>query len=188
MKAIRSLEQHVDSLMSYDFTQLTDEELRMSWQSWTTAESEDCRSNPPWYAAVHASWHYPDRHLVHWQAGNPCWNGKCPQDQKTYQRAKTYGVPGLSLPALQAKQKKRSKIRADYGIKAAYKMVDTCAAEFAAATPLLFCIWWWSGTENEVLPSPIEQEKDPGTWLRARSVLDRVLSLTSLCTLYLGFL
>ena len=27
MKAIRSLEQHVDSLMSYDFTDLTDEEL-----------------------------------------------------------------------------------------------------------------------------------------------------------------
>ena len=27
MKAIRSLEQHVDSLMSYDFTKLTDEEL-----------------------------------------------------------------------------------------------------------------------------------------------------------------
>ena len=27
MKAIRSLEQHVDSLMSYDFTGLTDEEL-----------------------------------------------------------------------------------------------------------------------------------------------------------------
>ena len=28
MKAIRSLEQHVDSLMSYDFTHLTDEELQ----------------------------------------------------------------------------------------------------------------------------------------------------------------
>ena len=28
MKAIRSLEQHVDSLMSYDFTDLTDEQLR----------------------------------------------------------------------------------------------------------------------------------------------------------------
>lgn len=28
MKAIRSLEQHVDSLMSYDFTGLTEEELR----------------------------------------------------------------------------------------------------------------------------------------------------------------
>ena len=28
MKAIRSLEQHVDSLMSYDFTGLSDEELR----------------------------------------------------------------------------------------------------------------------------------------------------------------
>ena len=27
MKAIRSLEQHVDSLMSYDFTGLSDEEL-----------------------------------------------------------------------------------------------------------------------------------------------------------------
>ena len=27
MKAIRSLEQHVDSLMSYDFTDLTDDEL-----------------------------------------------------------------------------------------------------------------------------------------------------------------
>ena len=27
MKAIRSLEQHVDSLMSYDFTKLTDDEL-----------------------------------------------------------------------------------------------------------------------------------------------------------------
>ncbi len=39
MKAIRSLEQHVDSLMSYDFTGLTDEELEKSLQLLMTEES-----------------------------------------------------------------------------------------------------------------------------------------------------
>ncbi len=40
MKAIRSLEQHVDSLMSYDFTRLSDEELDGTSFMWSmTAES-----------------------------------------------------------------------------------------------------------------------------------------------------
>ena len=38
-------------------------------------------------------------------------------------------------------------LRADYGIKAAYKMVDTCAAEFAAETPYYYSVY---GSENEV--------------------------------------
>ena len=39
MKAIRSLEQHVDSLMSYDFTGLSDEELEAQLHVVMTAES-----------------------------------------------------------------------------------------------------------------------------------------------------
>ena len=66
MKAIRSLEQHVDSLMSYDFTQLTDEELLAELaivddrRIWKIAEA--IRRGMP-QSMLHDI--YPDRHLVH---------------------------------------------------------------------------------------------------------------------------
>ncbi len=39
------------------------------------------------------------------------------------------------------------KMRHENGIRAAYKMVDTCAAEFAAETPYYYSCF---GSENEV--------------------------------------
>ena len=47
MKAIRSLEQHVDSLMSYDFTDLTDDELLEQLEIVDDMRIwRDCRGNP----------------------------------------------------------------------------------------------------------------------------------------------
>ena len=40
-------------------------------------------------------------------------------------------------------------LRAGYKIQAAYKMVDTCAAEFAAATPYYYSVYGGPDTENE---------------------------------------
>ena len=59
-----------------------------------------------------------------------------------------------SLPALQAKQKRKSKLSSRDCIKAAYKMVDTCAAEFAAATPYYYSVYGDEGTENEAIATP----------------------------------
>ena len=46
MKAIRSLEQHVDCLRSYDFSALSEEELLERRRSWMTAEFMSSRSYP----------------------------------------------------------------------------------------------------------------------------------------------
>ena len=45
-------------------------------------------------------------------------------------------------------------LREEYQIKAAYKMVDTCAAEFAAATPYYYSVYGDEGTENEAVATP----------------------------------
>ncbi len=42
-------------------------------------------------------------------------------------------------------------MRKEYGIRAAYKMVDTCAAEFAAATPYYYSVYGDEQTENEAV-------------------------------------
>ena len=76
MKAIRSLEQHVDSLMSYDFTGLTDEELTEMLHRvddrriWVIAEA--LRRGVSY--ETHPR-HHQDRHLVHRQAGHPGGDG-----------------------------------------------------------------------------------------------------------------
>ena len=42
-------------------------------------------------------------------------------------------------------------LRQGYKITAAYKMVDTCAAEFAAATPYYYSVYGGPDTENEAV-------------------------------------
>ena len=69
------------------------------------------------------------------------------------------------------------------GIVAAYKIVDTCAAEFAAETPYYYSVY---GSENEV-----EQTKDKKKYLfldPVRSVSVRVSSSTSVLYIVLGHL
>ena len=45
-------------------------------------------------------------------------------------------------------------------------MVDTCAAEFAAATPYYYSVYGDEGTENEAVATP-DKKKIPGTWFRS---------------------
>ena len=52
------------------------------------------------------------------------------------------------------------ELRNEYNIHASYKMVDTCAAEFDAATPYYYSCY---DGENEVERN-IRKEKSHGTW------------------------
>ena len=68
-------------------------------------------------------------------------------------------------------------LRQGYKITAAYKMVDTCAAEFAAATPYYYSVYGGPDTENEAVAAMIR--KKFLFLVLDRSVSDRVSNLTS---------
>ena len=70
-------------------------------------------------------------------------------DQRTSQRGKAYGIPGQRDRTIgQARTEEEIKnLRYEYGITAAFKMVDTCAAEFASETPYYYSCF---DGENEV--------------------------------------
>ena len=66
--------------------------------------------------------------------------------------AKRLEFPDNVIAALSGKTEAEIKeLRKEYGIVAAYKMVDTCAAEFAAATPYYYSVYGDAETENEAV-------------------------------------
>ena len=69
-------------------------------------------------------------------------------------------------------------LRQGYKITAAYKMVDTCAAEFAAATPYYYSVYGGPDTENEAVAAH-DKKKRFLFLVLDRSVSDRVSNLTS---------
>ena len=154
MKAIRSLEQHVDSLMSYDFTGLTEEELVKElaivddMRIWRIAE------------AVRRGISYEQIHGITkidvWFIDKIAILVEMEQDLKTKEltedllrEAKRMEFPDYVIADLTGKTEEEVKaLRKEYGIVAAYKMVDTCAAEFEAATPYYYSVY---GGENEAV-------------------------------------
>ena len=61
--------------------------------------------------------------------------------------AKRIEFPDYVIAKLTGKTEDEVKaLRKEYGITAAYKMVDTCAAEFEASTPYYYSVY---GGENE---------------------------------------
>ncbi|HBN57263.1 MAG TPA: carbamoyl-phosphate synthase large subunit, partial [Lachnospiraceae bacterium] len=65
------------------------------------------------------------------------------------QEAKRIEFPDKVISELSGKSMEEiKKMREENGIVAAYKMVDTCAAEFAAATPYYYSVF---GSENEAV-------------------------------------
>ncbi len=59
--------------------------------------------------------------------------------QRILQEAKRLEFPDKVIGSLTGKTEREIKeLRNEYNIHAAYKMVDTCAAEFAAATPYYY--------------------------------------------------
>ena len=154
MKAIRSLEQHVDSLMSYDFTKLTDEELleelavvddRRIWKI-----AEGLRRHIP-AAKMHEIskidlW-FIDKLQIIVDMENALKRG--PLTKELLTEAKRIEFPDNVIGELTGKTEAEVKaLRDEYGIHAAFKMVDTCAAEFAAETPYYYSVF---GSENEAV-------------------------------------
>ena len=152
MKAIRSLEQHVDCLQSYDFSDLSDAELENQLhvvddrRIWVIAE------------ALRRGVSYDHIHEItmidHWFIDKIAilveMEERLQKEELTVEllkEAKRIEFPDNVIARLTGKTENEIKeMRYANGIVAAYKMVDTCAAEFAAETPYYYSVF---GSENE---------------------------------------
>ncbi len=152
MKAIRSLEQHVDSLLSYDFSGLREDGLMEQLHKvddrriWVIAE------------ALRRGISYE---VIYQITGIDIWFihklgvlvemeealKKGPLTAERLKEAKEMEFPDTVIARLTGiSQRDIKKMRKELGIVAAYKMVDTCAAEFAAETPYYYSCY---GSQNE---------------------------------------
>ena len=156
MKAIRSLEQHVDSMMSYDFTELSKEELLKQLEVvddrriWVIAE------------AIRKGISYDTIHEItmidHWFIDKIAilveMEERLRSEELTtdlLKEAKRIEFPDNVIAALTGKTEEEIRdLRYENGIVAAFKMVDTCAAEFEAETPYYYSTY---DEETEVKPS-----------------------------------
>ena len=154
MKAIRSLEQHVDSLMSYDFSHFSKDELIEElhivddMRIWRIAE------------AIRQGISYDEIHEITkidvWFIDKLAILVEMEQalqakelDEDLLREAKRLEFPDYLVAKLAGKTEEEVKaLRKQYDITAAYKMVDTCAAEFAATTPYYYSVY---GGENEAV-------------------------------------
>ncbi len=144
MKAIRSLEQHVDSLMSYDYSGYTEAKLFRQLTEvddrriWVIAEAlrrgisyvtiHDITKIDIWFIDKLAA-------LVEMEQALK----KGPLTGELLKEAKRMEFPDSVIARLTGiSQDEVKAMRKAAGIVAAYKMVDTCAAEFAAETPYYY--------------------------------------------------
>ena len=155
MKAIRSLEQHVDSLLSYDFCDMTDDELEEALKV-----VDDRRI----YCIAEALRRGASYEQIHEITKIDLWfidkikilvemELRLQQEELTVEllkEAKRIEFPDNVIARLNGKMTEEEvrKMRYDNGIVAAYKMVDTCAAEFDAMTPYYYSVY---GSENEAV-------------------------------------
>ena len=152
MKAIRSLEQHVDSLMSYDFTRLSDEELEAQLhvvddrRIWVIAEAlRRGVSYDHIYEITKIDRWFIDKLAILVEMEQRLKSEELTVD--LLKEAKRIEFPDNIIAELTGKTEEEIKqMRYANGIVAAYKMVDTCAAEFAAETPYYYSVY---GSENE---------------------------------------
>ena len=153
MKAIRSLEQHVDCLLSYDFSGLTDDELRLQLAKvddrriWVIAEA--LRRGISYDAIFDITkidrW-FIDKLAIVVEMENALKEG--PMTIELLKEAKKMEFPDNVISRLTGVSQDEIKaMRKENGIHAAYKIVDTCAAEFSAETPYYYSCF--DGT-NEV--------------------------------------
>ncbi|WP_455949709.1 carbamoyl-phosphate synthase large subunit [Eubacterium sp.] len=152
MKAIRSLEQHVECLLDYDFSELTDDQLEDQLhvvddrRIWVIAEA--LRRGVS-YDHIHKitmidKW-FIDKLAIIVEMENTLKNEKLTPD--ILREAKRIEFPDTVISRLTGMpQDEIKKMRYDNNIVASYKMVDTCAAEFEAATPYYYSVY---GGENE---------------------------------------
>ena len=157
MKAIRSLEQHVDSLMSYDFSHLSDEELMDELnivddrRIWKIAEALRRNvSQEKLHDITKIDIWFIDKLAILVEMEQALKTQKL--DKELLLEAKRMEFPDYIIADLTGKTEAEIKdLRKEYGIRAAYKMVDTCAAEFAAETPYYYSVYGDDQTENEAI-------------------------------------
>ncbi len=152
MKAIRSLEQHVDCLLSCDFSALSADELRDrlkivdDQRIWVIAEA--LRKGLT-YEEIHAItmidiW-FIDKLAVLVEMEEAL--KKEPLTPKLLREAKRLEFPDNVIGRLTGMAESDVKaMRHENGITAVFKIVDTCAAEFAASTPYYYSTF---GGESE---------------------------------------
>lgn len=153
MKAIRSLEQHVDSLLSYDFSDFDKEELFEQLKKvddrriWVIAEALRRGIS---YEVIHENtmidrW-FIDKLAVLVEMEETLKNE--PLTEELLREAKRLEFPDHVIAQLSGASTEEIKnMRRQFKITPAYKMVDTCAAEFAAETPYYYSCF---GSVNEV--------------------------------------
>ncbi len=156
MKAIRSLEQHADSLMSYDFSHLQRDELLDELAAVDDLRifriAEALRRGIS-YEELHTvtkidKW-FIDKLAVLVETEEKL--RSCELSEELLREAKRMEFPDKVIGELTGKTERQiHDLRHEYGITAAYKMVDTCAAEFEAETPYYYSVF---GSENEAVQS-----------------------------------
>ena len=156
MKAIRSLEQHVDCLLSYDFSDLSADELRDrlkivdDQRIWVIAEA--LRKGLS-YDEIHEItmidvW-FIDKLAAIVEMEDALKKG--PLTTALLREAKRMEFPDNVIGRLTGMAEADvKKLRYDNGITAVFKIVDTCAAEFAASTPYYYSTF---GGECEAEPT-----------------------------------
>jgi len=161
MKAIRSLEQHVDSLMSYDFTTLSEDALKEQLaviddrRIWVVAEALRRGMDPEiMHEITKIDLWFIDKLAILVEMENALKTE--PLTKELLYEAKRIEFPDTVIGNLTGKTEKEIKmLRNEYNIRAAYKMVDTCAAEFEASTPYYYSCY---DGENEAVETKPEKK------------------------------
>ena len=161
MKAIRSLEQHVESLLDYDFTGLDDDQLREQLhlvddrRIWVIAEALRRGVETGYqkfsYDEIHAitkidKW-FIDKIAILVEMEHALKTQELTKE--LLKEAKRIEFPDTVIAKLTGKTAEEIKaLRKEYGITTGFKMVDTCAAEFEASTPYYYSAYC---TDNEAI-------------------------------------
>ena len=154
MKAVRSLEQHVDCLMNEDYSGYSDEEITEMLNRVDDRRiyviAEAIRRGVT-YETIHDItkidvW-FIDKLAILVEMENALKTQ--PLTKELLLEAKRIEFPDNVIAKLTGRTAKDIKaLRNEYGIHAAFKMVDTCAAEFEATTPYYYSCF---KSENEVI-------------------------------------
>ena len=161
MKAIRSLEQHVDSLMNDDYSSYSDDdiiELLHNIDDKRMYVVAEALRRGISYDTIHDitmidKWFIDKFHIIVEM------ENRLKTEELTKEllvEAKRIEFPDVVIGRLTGRTEKEVKaLRDEYGIHAAFKMVDTCAAEFEASTPYYYSCY---SSENEVIETKPEKK------------------------------
>ena len=182
MKAIRSLEQHVDCLTSYDFSELDDDELLERLEIvddqriWVIAEAlrrgvsheqiHDITMIDLWFIdKLHTLVKMELKLLRIGEKNSAGGNGTLEDAKKiitfdTLLEAKRLEFPDTVISRLtRFKADVLKELRDVYDIHASFKIVDTCAAEFSAETPYYYSVYNGPDSEDEAALKTSEDKK-----------------------------